>query len=180
MPGPFSRPPWIGDPDMHRGTCVTHVPSCMPGSLTSGFLWSRWRGKRSTDYKRRFYPKSKCTLSIFLPIHMHVNVRKLRGTIVSIIQPPRVSFYRREIYFTAASFIFTTASFMLPPRDLFYYREFYFIAASFILLPRVLFYCREFCFTAATLIFTTASFIFFAASFILLPRVLFSRKISGQ
>ena len=32
------------DPDMHHGTCVTHVPWCMPGSLTSGFLWSRWRG----------------------------------------------------------------------------------------------------------------------------------------
>ena len=28
-------------------TCVTRVPWCMPGSLTSGFLWSRWRGKRS-------------------------------------------------------------------------------------------------------------------------------------
>ena len=24
-------------PDMHHGTCVTHVPWCMPGSLTSGF-----------------------------------------------------------------------------------------------------------------------------------------------
>ena len=31
---------------MHHGTCVTHVPCCIPGSLTSGFLWSRWRGKR--------------------------------------------------------------------------------------------------------------------------------------
>ena len=27
--------------------CITHVPWCMPGSLTCGFLWSRWRGKRS-------------------------------------------------------------------------------------------------------------------------------------
>ena len=43
--GTFSLPPWVSDPDMHDGTCVTHVPSCMPGSLTSGFLWSRWRGK---------------------------------------------------------------------------------------------------------------------------------------
>ena len=24
-------------------SCVTHVPWCMLGSLTSGFLWSRWR-----------------------------------------------------------------------------------------------------------------------------------------
>ena len=40
-------PPRVSDPDMHHGTCATHVPWCMPGSLTSGFLWSRWRGKRS-------------------------------------------------------------------------------------------------------------------------------------
>ena len=44
MPGTFSPPPRVSDPDMHHGTCVTHVPWCMPGSLTSGFLWIRWRG----------------------------------------------------------------------------------------------------------------------------------------
>ena len=44
MPGTFSPPPRISDPDMHHGTCVTHVPWCMPGSLTSDFLWSRRRG----------------------------------------------------------------------------------------------------------------------------------------
>ena len=47
MPGRFSPPPLVSDPGMHRGTCVTRVPWCMPGSLTSGFLWNRWRGKRS-------------------------------------------------------------------------------------------------------------------------------------
>ena len=47
MPGTFFPPPQDSDPDMHHGTCVTHVPWCMSGSLTSGFLWSRWRGKRS-------------------------------------------------------------------------------------------------------------------------------------
>ena len=26
-------------------TCVAHVPWCMPGSLTSGYLWNRRRGK---------------------------------------------------------------------------------------------------------------------------------------
>ena len=45
MPGTFSPPPGASDPGMHHGTCVTHVPWCMPGSLTSGFLWSRRRGK---------------------------------------------------------------------------------------------------------------------------------------
>ena len=43
----FSQPPWVSDPDMHHDTCVTHVPWCMQGSLTSSFLWSWWRGKRS-------------------------------------------------------------------------------------------------------------------------------------
>ena len=36
MPGTFSSPPRVGNPDMHHGTLVTHVPWCMPGSLTSG------------------------------------------------------------------------------------------------------------------------------------------------
>ena len=47
MPGTFSPPPWVSDPDMHRDMCVTHVLWCIPESLTRGFLWSRWRGKRS-------------------------------------------------------------------------------------------------------------------------------------
>ena len=37
----------VSDRDMHHGTCVTHVPWWMSGSLTSSFLWSRWQGKRS-------------------------------------------------------------------------------------------------------------------------------------
>ena len=43
MPGTFSPPPRVSDPNMHHGTCVTHVPWCTPGSLNSGFLWRRWR-----------------------------------------------------------------------------------------------------------------------------------------
>ena len=35
MPGTFLLPPQVSDPDMHHGTCVMHVPWCMPGSLTS-------------------------------------------------------------------------------------------------------------------------------------------------
>ena len=45
MTGTFYPPPGVSDPDMHHGMCVTHVPWYMPGSLTSGFLWSRWQGK---------------------------------------------------------------------------------------------------------------------------------------
>ena len=37
---------------MHHGTCHTHVPLCMPRSLTSGSLWSRRRGKPSRHSRR--------------------------------------------------------------------------------------------------------------------------------
>ena len=32
---------------MHHGTNVTYLPCCKPGSLPSGYLWSRWQVKRS-------------------------------------------------------------------------------------------------------------------------------------
>ena len=37
MPGTYSPTRHVSDPDMHHGTCVTHVPRCIPGSLTSSF-----------------------------------------------------------------------------------------------------------------------------------------------
>ena len=55
--GTFSPPPRASDPDMHRGRCVTHVLWCMPGSLTSGFLWSWWRGKRPRHFQRMRNPQ---------------------------------------------------------------------------------------------------------------------------
>ena len=48
MPGTFSLSPRVSDPDMHHGTCVTHVPWCMPGSLTNVFLWNRRGGGGGT------------------------------------------------------------------------------------------------------------------------------------
>ena len=30
----LQRKPLVSDPGMHHGTCVTHVPRCMSGSLT--------------------------------------------------------------------------------------------------------------------------------------------------
>ena len=57
MPGWFSPTPRVGDPDMHHGTCVTHVPWCMPGSLTSSFPWSIWWGKRSRHCQRMRNPQ---------------------------------------------------------------------------------------------------------------------------
>ena len=67
MPGTSSPPPRVSDPDMHRGTCVTRVPWCMPRSLTSGFLSSRRRGKRTQLSRRtrnpQFYVSGKRPVS---------------------------------------------------------------------------------------------------------------------
>ena len=52
MPGTFPPPPRVSDPNMHHGTCMTYVPWCMPGSLTSGFICSRCRRKRSRHSRR--------------------------------------------------------------------------------------------------------------------------------
>ena len=57
MSGTFSPQPRINDPDMYHGTCVTPVPWCMPGSLTSGFLWSRWRRKLYRHSRRMRNPQ---------------------------------------------------------------------------------------------------------------------------
>ena len=56
MPGTFSPLPWVSDPVMHHGTCVTHVSWCMPGSLSSSFLLIRWREKRSRHSRRMCNP----------------------------------------------------------------------------------------------------------------------------
>ena len=57
MLGTISPPLKVSDPDMHQGMCVMHVPWCMPGSRTSGFLWSRWGGKRSRHSRRMRTPQ---------------------------------------------------------------------------------------------------------------------------
>ena len=45
----------------HRGlaipTCITARAWCMPGSLTSSFIWSWWRGKRSRHSRRMRNPQ---------------------------------------------------------------------------------------------------------------------------
>ena len=62
MPGKFHRHRWLA------------IHTCIMGSLTSGFLWSRWRGKRSR-YSRHmrnplFYVSGK------RPIPWSNNIRK--------------------------------------------------------------------------------------------------------
>ena len=86
MSGKFSR---------HRGlaipTCITarawrtcrDAWGCMPGSLTSGFPWSRWRGKLSRHSRRmrnpRFYVSGKRPITalishLYSPLTRHALV----------------------------------------------------------------------------------------------------------
>ena len=53
MPGTFSPPPGV----KRSRHASRHVPWCIPGSLTSGFLLSRWRGKRSRHPRRMRNPQ---------------------------------------------------------------------------------------------------------------------------
>ena len=70
MPGTFSLSPRVSDTDMHRGTCVTQVPWCMSELLTSDFLWSWWRRKRSRHSRRmrnpQFYVSGKMSIPTLL------------------------------------------------------------------------------------------------------------------
>ena len=60
MPGTFYPPPRVSDPDTHHGTCVTYAPWCLLGSLSSGFVWSRGRGKGSQRMRNpQFYAPGK-------------------------------------------------------------------------------------------------------------------------
>ena len=79
----FPRTPRVCYPDMHHGTCVTHVPWCMPGSLTRGFLCCRWRGKRSWHSRRmcnrQFYVSGKRPMHTITP----TTPRILRDAIIT-------------------------------------------------------------------------------------------------
>ena len=90
----FLRHRVVSDSDMHHGTCVTRVPWCMPGSLTSGFLWIRWRGKRSRHSRRRsnlqFYVSGK------RPMPLKYNTWTLEV-------PPEIVRSRRAFWMTSPS-----------------------------------------------------------------------------
>ena len=72
-PGMFSPSPRVSDPDTHHGTRVTYVSWCMPGSLTSGFLSSRWWGKRFLHSRRMRNPQFYVSGKMSIPNIYHVN-----------------------------------------------------------------------------------------------------------
>ena len=83
IPGTFSSPPPVTDPDMHHDTCETHVPWCLPGSVTSGFLWSRWRAKHSRHSRRmrntQFYASGKRPITCFLRLYVSSSTMYVLG-----------------------------------------------------------------------------------------------------
>ena len=54
----------------HRRTAI---PTCVPGSLSNGFLWSRWRGKRSRHSQRMQNPQFYASGKRPIPYHHHYN-----------------------------------------------------------------------------------------------------------
>ena len=102
MPGTYSPPPRVSDPDMHHGKCATHVPWYMLGSLTIGFLVNRWWEKRSRHsqhmHNPQFYVSGKrpmdCAIHIWrerkqrkhfeLPLSfVKINFRTIVHTVIS-------------------------------------------------------------------------------------------------
>ena len=101
MPGTFSPPPRVSDPNMHHGTCVTHVPWCMPGSLTSRFLCNGWRGKRSWHSRRKRNPQfcvsSKRPIEL-MAWHLHEQSDNLRVHRANGLQNSMKRFQPNYIY----------------------------------------------------------------------------------
>ena len=94
MLGMFSPPPRVSDPNKDHGTCVTHVPWCMPGSLTNGFLWSRWRAKHSRRMRNpQFYISGK------RPIIKHFDVWDICDILNFSIKFPSYECHLTIIYF---------------------------------------------------------------------------------
>ena len=78
MPGTSSRPPRVSDHDMHLGTRGRTCRDTMPGSLTSHFLWSWWRGKRFWHSRRihnpQIYVSDKRSIEIILTLPGYIRL----------------------------------------------------------------------------------------------------------
>ena len=76
----LQKKPLVSDLDMHHGTCVTHVPWCMSGSLISG-----GRGKRSRYFPAhahlQFFVSGKRPMSLCHHVH---NYSPLRHAVMTL------------------------------------------------------------------------------------------------
>ena len=107
----FQRKPVGSGPGMHHGTCVTHVPWCMSGSLNRG-----GGGKRSPHSRRmrnsQFYVSGKRPMSTMGNDGALIRAVWLLDTIVcdwvpqNADQSCRCLGFRGVIYFSYCLFIF--------------------------------------------------------------------------
>ena len=83
-------------------SCVTHVTCCIPGSLTKGFLWSRWQRKRSRHSRRmrspQFYVSGKMPIVAMLYATQcfrlpHFNLCIILQLWLGIVYTSEVSFF---------------------------------------------------------------------------------------
>ena len=65
----LQRKPLVSDPGMHQGTCVTHVPWFMSGSLTNGGGGNACVTKRKRMHNQQFYESGKRPISRLLSWH---------------------------------------------------------------------------------------------------------------
>ena len=78
-PPPNSNEPLVSDPSMHHGTCVTHVPWCMSGSLTR-CGWENIPGILGASANRNFMcltrgPWSTITRNVFGYRWFRINIK---------------------------------------------------------------------------------------------------------
>ena len=85
----LQRKPLVSDPDMHHGTCVTHVPWCLSGSLNCG------GGENVTGIFQRMRPRN-FTYLVRNPLNW---IPMVRITTIVVRRPP--SDYFRQCWFIA-------------------------------------------------------------------------------
>ena len=116
MPGTL-----VSDPDMHHGTCLTYVPWCMPGSLTSGFLWNRRRGKRSPHSRRMRNPQfcvsgkrpMQCIAVLVIELGTNFGLKNDVPCLISIPTPHPDPYSRSNLYIKGI--LITMACYSMTP-----------------------------------------------------------------
>ena len=114
--GNVSPPPRVSDPDMHHGTRMTNGPWCMPGSLTSGFLWSRWRGN-SSRHSRRMHKSTGYTFLLHRcnnPMHYQPYITSIRPSVIIKSSMANISLIKRHSLELAALAESVSLRFSLP------------------------------------------------------------------
>ena len=164
--GRFTPPSQVRDPDMHHGTCVTHVPWCIPGSLTStSFLLSRWRGKRSRHSRRMRNPQF--CVSGKRPMEWYWTVRRhLYGSLL-------VTWYKnifpQEIFFSARNIFFSARNIFFPQEINFSPQEIYFFPQKIFFSARNIFFRKKY-------IFLRKKYIFFRKKYFFPQEIFFSAR----